>query len=84
MHCVAERIEKSLDNKLSPLGIFISIDLEGTLDKPTFNSITNTIQRHQYNHTGLDGPICATKSRIYFNGRYQNQKPSHSIELLSC
>ena len=38
LHAVASRIERSLDNKESTLGVFI--DIEGAFDKTTFPKIT--------------------------------------------
>lgn len=49
LHTVAGRIERSLDNKMSTLGVFI--DIEGAFDKTTFDSINTALRERGVNDT---------------------------------
>ena len=45
LHCVVDRIEKSLTHKMSTLGVFI--DIEGAFDKASVNSIMVALRAHK-------------------------------------
>lgn len=49
LHTVVDRIERSLDNKMSTLGVFI--DIEGAFDKTTFRKMETALSTHGANPT---------------------------------
>lgn len=52
LHCVVNRIQKSLDTKMSTLGVFI--DIEGAFDKTTFESIDIALHSHAVPNTLIE------------------------------
>src|ERR1700712_4390514 len=74
LHNVVGRIERSLDNEMSTLGVFI--DIEGAFDKTTLNSIHSALTRHRAHNFPMGSKYAVKSSSKYYRRRGHNKATS--------